>query len=714
MLDEGSSTLLNRCGTDDPIVLVFSDHPRLQRDLASFQLNLRISSSDDDDIDSAYGPYEAQLTVPFDAIDDLPLTSGTAPGAQIVGLKVLDDDGRFPSAEPILDAIEWLGVHADPDGITVANASLNFNSGGPNPAVDDAVNRLVEQTGVVFVASARNGQADGIPVASPATARLAIAVGATNVYDQITSYSSLGEEPDAIRPDIVAPGGSSSVGRLVTADSNQAACKSFARDDCVFASDRFRGDYRTYTGTSFAAPQVAGAVALLRQAADTPTDATALKAWLAMTATEVGAGEAASPGPPGRAGEPKDRVEGYGRLNIPAATQAAASVWDDEAEAQEASLSGAAAGRHAWARRVALRAGEGTRFELRVPRDADFDAHLYSTDGSATGEPVALGASATDGAGVNELLFYVSGEDRDAILVVKRVTGDGAFILRRTNTVGPEGCLAPRADLVGQRCTAGVGDCAADGAWVCSQDRMSILCDAPQRQPTTELCGTGADEDCDGVADEGFPLVGTPCATGVGACMSAGAIVCTDDGTDVTCSATAGAPAPELCGNTVDDDCDGQIDEGFDDYLGPCTVGAGACQNAGYWVCSADRDTLTCPVSPLPPNPMELCGNAVDDDCDGAIDEGYDVGAVCAVGIGACERTGATVCDAAQTAVTCDAAAGAPAPEVCGNAVDDDCDGELDEGCSASAKDDGCSVTTPAARPRAWWALAFRRGISAL
>ena len=54
-----------------------------------------------------------------------------------------------------------------------------------------------------------------------------MAVGAVNVYDQITSYSSIGD-PDAplLKPDLVAPGGSGRVGRIVTADAtNNLLCR---------------------------------------------------------------------------------------------------------------------------------------------------------------------------------------------------------------------------------------------------------------------------------------------------------------------------------------------------------------------------------------------------------------------------------------------------------------------------------------------------------
>ncbi len=68
-----------------------------------------------------------------------------------------------------------------------------------------------------------------------------------------------------------------------------------------------------------------------------------------------------------------------------------------------------------------------------------------------------------------------------------------------------------------------------------------------------ERCN-GEDDDCDGVADEGF-AIGDACSAGLGACAATGETVCADDGASVACDAQAGAPGEEICGGALDEDC---------------------------------------------------------------------------------------------------------------------------------------------------------------
>lgn len=189
---------------------------------------------------------------------------GIAPGAHIINAKVLNDVG-YGADSWIIAGMEW----AAENGADIINMSL----GDPGVYTDGtdptslAVNRLSEQYDTLFVISAGNEGKGGTAttVSTPGTADSALTVGAVNDFDNLTSFSSIGPRFGdwAIKPDIVAPGDG-----IVAARAKGAKIGSWI--------DEY---YMAESGTSMAAPAVAGAAAIL-QAEEPELSAQAIKSVL--------------------------------------------------------------------------------------------------------------------------------------------------------------------------------------------------------------------------------------------------------------------------------------------------------------------------------------------------------------------------------------------------------------------------------------------------
>src|SRR5215208_283241 len=163
--------------------------------------------------------------------------TGVAPGARVMPIRVLDDNGEG-YADDTIKGIEYAIDH----DVDVINLSLGdfipfqstlFDDPGYRSALEHAVNEgivVAIAAGNTMLPKCENPEVDGI-----------ICVGAVDVAATKAAYSSFGSNVD-----LMAPGGS---------------CLGGSSEDVL--STVIGSDYDSYCGTSQAAPHVAGVAALL-------------------------------------------------------------------------------------------------------------------------------------------------------------------------------------------------------------------------------------------------------------------------------------------------------------------------------------------------------------------------------------------------------------------------------------------------------------------
>lgn len=320
---------------------------------------------------------------------------GVAPGAALVGVKVLDANGSG-SMSTVDAGVNWAIQNKSTYGIKIINMSLGTSgSSDGTDSTSTAVNNAFAN-GILPVIAAGNAGPARYTIGSPGAARDALTVGAfADVGEKgfnVTDFSSRGPTADnRVKPDIMSPG------------YNITAPKANSTNQ-----------YITYSGTSMATPFTAGVAALMLDANYSLTPAT-LKSQITGTAQDWG--------PAGQ-----DIDYGYGRLQAYEAIKSAGGY----------SGTGPTVPAHGYAGGTLSGSGVSQSYTINVTStqypiattmimknwsggSPDFDLYVYNPSGTLVGS--------SEGTKRQELVTFTPAVTGTYTLKVYSYSGSGDYLL---------------------------------------------------------------------------------------------------------------------------------------------------------------------------------------------------------------------------------------------------------------------------------------------
>lgn len=363
--------------------------------------------------------------------------TGIANATKLVAYKILNQSGIGYSS----DLISALGnVINNRINYHIVSTCLSIGTLGEDvEAVNKAINEVIENGVLVVIAAGNNGIETLESLNKLARNKNAIVVGAINDNDQVTSYSSIGNNfGNIIKPDIVAPGGSK-------IDQHRT----------IISADKESNFLTSYYGTSISTAIVSAVINLLIEARwnnwsqwnslNLTNWVRYIKAILLMTASETNLEREDDPSTiedeseysPNVSISPltsglKDIHEGYGRLNIQGAIDALTkamgvntSISDNLISSQDNPLA-----THVFARKIKLLEDNQYLFNLSITDvNADFDVFLFSNVSNQYGEPILLEASRKFYSDLDYFYFIPKENQTDCIVVIKAIEGSSSFTL---------------------------------------------------------------------------------------------------------------------------------------------------------------------------------------------------------------------------------------------------------------------------------------------